>query len=44
MKKTLLPTLLAAFCAATLCAATPKGWTSDFEAAKKLAAKENKHL
>ena len=44
MKKTILFGLFAAFCAMTLAAATPEGWTSDFEAAKKLAAKENKHM
>ena len=44
MKKTILFGLFAAFCAMTLAAATPEGWTSDFEAAKKLAAKENKCL
>ena len=44
MKKTILWTLFAVFCAAALHAATPEGWTSDFPAAQKLAAKENKHL
>lgn len=44
MKKTILSTLFAVFCITALHAATPEGWTSDFEAAKKLAAKENKHL
>lgn len=44
MKKTILSLLFAALCAGTLHAATPEGWTSDFEAAKKLAAKENKHM
>ena len=44
MKKTLLAMLFAMLCAGTLCAATPEGWTSDFDAAKKLAAKEKKLL
>ena len=42
MKKTILSTLIAVFCTGMLCAGTPEGWTSDFAAAQKLAAKENK--
>ena len=44
MKKTLLLTLFAALFAGTLCAATPEGWTADFDAAKKRAEKEKKLL
>lgn len=44
MKKTILSLLFAALCVGTLCAATPKGWTSDFDAAVKRAAKEQKML
>ena len=42
MNKTILSILFAVVCTAALHAATPEGWTSDFAAAQKLAAKENK--
>lgn len=43
MKKILFVLVAAALAASTL-AAVPKGWTDDFEAAKKRAAKESKPM
>lgn len=42
MKKSLAVLFLAGMFMSALFAATPEGWTSDFEAAKKKAAKENR--
>lgn len=42
MKKCAAMLLMAGLFVSTLAAATPKGWTSDFEAAKKTAAKEKR--
>lgn len=42
MKKLLAVLFLAGLFVSVLSAATPKGWTSDFEAAKKTAAKEKR--
>ena len=42
MKKILAVLFLAGMFISALFAATPEGWTSDFEAAKKKAAKENR--
>ena len=42
MKKLLVVLFLAGLFVSVLSAATPEGWTSDFEAAKKTAAKEKR--
>ena len=42
MKKSLAVLFLAGMFMSALFAATPEGWTSDFEAAKQKAAKENR--